>query len=153
MRNASGGRSKGSFIGGLLLAGFSCTLADDRNRAGEVSDVPDYEPTPIDTSQVVLPQDLVALTEKLAENAHDQWASKRYAEGWTWGEKRDDDAKTNPTLVPYDDLPDSEKEYDRATAMETVKAMLALGYRIELDSVERSAGKPRKGWLGWLFGR
>lgn len=89
-----------------------------------------YEPRPIDTSQVQLSPDLVELTERLAENAHDHWAAQRLAEGWTFGPCRDDQAKTNPDLVPYDELPESEKDYDRTTALETLKAILALGYRI-----------------------
>ena len=90
-----------------------------------------YEPKPIDTSNVVLPDELVELTERLAENAHDIWAVKRLGEGWTYGPQRDDAAKTNPDLIPYADLPESEKDYDRNTAMETLKAIVAMGYRIE----------------------
>jgi hypothetical protein len=89
-----------------------------------------YRPTPIDTSSVTLSADLHSLTERLAENAHDHWAAKRLAEGWTLG-PRDDLKKQNPCLVPYADLPESEKAYDRTTAMETLKAILKLGYRIE----------------------
>jgi hypothetical protein len=89
-----------------------------------------YRPRPIDTSKIVLDGDLVALTERLAENAHDIWAAQRMAEGWRYGPERDDTAKTHPDLVPYADLPDSEKQYDRNTAMETLKAIIAMGYRI-----------------------
>lgn len=90
-----------------------------------------YQPRPIDTSSVHLAEDLRLLTERLAENAHDVWAKRRLAEGWTWGSRRDDAAKKHPDLVSYADLPDSEREYDRNTAMETLKAIVALGYRIE----------------------
>lgn len=90
-----------------------------------------YVPQPIDTSAVELPPHLVVLTERLAESTHDHWASQRLADGWTLGPRRDDEAKTHPCLVPYDELPESEKEYDRRTALETLKAILALGYRIE----------------------
>lgn len=92
-----------------------------------------YEPKPIDTSAIVLPQKLVALSEQLAENVHDLWALRRLAEGWTFGPERDDNAKKHPCLVPYQELPDSEKEYDRKVALGTLKAVLALGYRIEDD--------------------
>jgi len=78
-----------------------------------------------------LSPELAALTERLAENAHDLWAAQRLRDGWTWGAQRDDKAKKHPCLVPYADLPDSEKEYDRQAAMGTLKAILALGYRIE----------------------
>ena len=90
-----------------------------------------YEPIPIDTSDIKLSEDLLALTERLAENAHDNWAKQRLADGWTYGSQRDDAAKTHPDLVPYSDLPESEKEYDRKTAMETLKAMVELGYDIK----------------------
>ena len=90
-----------------------------------------YEPKPIDTSGVTLTDEIIELTERLAENTHDLWAMQRMAEGWRYGPRRDDTAKEHPDLVPYGDLPDSEKEYDRKTAMETLKAIIALGYRIE----------------------
>ena len=90
-----------------------------------------YLPRPIDTSSVQLSKDLLALTEQLAENAHDNWAMLRMSGGWTWGERRDDDTKKHPDLIPYGDLSDSEKEYDRKAAMETLKAIIDLGYKIE----------------------
>jgi len=90
-----------------------------------------YQPAPIEISHVTLPPAIRALTEKLAENAHDLWALQRMGEGWTYGSKRDDYRKQHPCLVPYDQLPESEKEYDRIMAMKTLKAILALGYRIE----------------------
>ena len=90
-----------------------------------------YKPEPIDTSRVRLPQSLEALGELLAKNAHDVWARQRLAEGWRCGLKRDDDRKEHPNLVPYEQLSESEKQYDRGTAMETLKAIIALGYRIE----------------------
>ena len=89
-----------------------------------------YEPKPINTSEVALPRELLELTERLAENAHDVWARQRMAEGWTYGPQRDDTAKRHPDLVPYAELPESEKEYDRKAAMETLKAIAALGYTI-----------------------
>ena len=90
-----------------------------------------YEPRPIDTSKVALSDELLQLTEQLAENAHDNWARRRLSEGWTWGPVRDDAAKKHPDLVPYGELSQAEKHYDRDTAMETLKAIVALGYRIE----------------------
>ena len=90
-----------------------------------------YQPKTIDTSAIELSAELLALTEKLAENAHDHWAKLRMNEGWTLGKQRDDVAKKHPNLVPYDELTDSEKEYDRSAAMETIKAIIALGYKVE----------------------
>lgn len=91
----------------------------------------EYLPCPIDTSAVNLDGEVLYLTERLAEHAHDVWASQRLAEGWSYGPRRDDGKKRHPCLVPYGALPESEKEYDRQAAMETLKAIVALGYRIE----------------------
>lgn len=93
-----------------------------------------YIPKPIDTTGVELPEELLELTEKIAENVHENWSVGRIREGWTYGEVRDDEKKTNPCLVPYDRLTDGEKEYDRVTAMETLKCIVALGYRIEKNA-------------------
>jgi hypothetical protein len=90
-----------------------------------------YDPHPIDTSHVQLSDALIELQELLAKNAHDQWALQRLRDGWQYGPTRDDANKHHPCLVPYEDLPESEKVYDRRMAMETLKAMLAMGYRIE----------------------
>lgn len=90
-----------------------------------------YTPNPADTSKIVLPEELVLLTEKIAENIHDVWAQGRIKEGWTYGEKRDDVKKQTPCLVPYAELPESEKEYDRNAATETIKLILSLGYEIK----------------------
>lgn len=90
-----------------------------------------YTPTPIDTSSVQLPQDMHDLVERLARNVHDTWALGRIKEGWTYGLERNDTLKKHPCLVDYDELPESEKEYDRNTAVETLKLILKLGWRIE----------------------
>ncbi len=92
-----------------------------------------YEPKPIDTSDVVLPEELLALTEKIAENIHDVWAVGRRSEGWTYGPERQTGKKVTPALVPYDKLPESEKEYDRKTVLETLKLIMKLGYTISKE--------------------
>ncbi len=89
-----------------------------------------YIPAPLDTSDVDISGDLLALTEKIAENVHDIWAKGRMTEGWVYGEKRDDTAKTTPCLVPYAQLPESEKLYDRETALSTLRLIVKLGYEI-----------------------
>lgn len=92
-----------------------------------------YIPNPINTDDIELSDDLLKLTEKIAEQVHEIWAMGRVREGWTYGEKRDDNLKTTPCLVPYRDLPDSEKAYDINTAFGTIKLIKALGYRIEKE--------------------
>ncbi|HKI31969.1 MAG TPA: RyR domain-containing protein [Gemmataceae bacterium] len=90
-----------------------------------------YVPRPIDTGNVTLPPEILELTERLAEHAHDVWARERLAQGWTHGAKRDDALKHHPCLVPYAELPESEKVHDRNAALQTLKAIIALGYRID----------------------
>ena len=89
-----------------------------------------YQPQPMNTDHIQLDKELLELTEKIAENVHDVWALGRIEQGWVYGEKRNDDLKQTPCLVPYDQLPESEKAYDRNTAISTIKLITALGYRI-----------------------
>lgn len=90
----------------------------------------EYLPNPKDTSDVTLPEELHPLIEEMAKNVHEVWAKNRVAEGWTYGEKRDDENRKHPCLVPYELLPESEKEYDRATSQETLKLIMKLGFTI-----------------------
>ena len=87
-----------------------------------------YNPKPIDLSDVELGEDLNELREAIAENAHDVWAAERQAQGWTYGPLRDDAKKETPCMVPYSQLPDSEKKFDRDMAMNTIKLLKKLGY-------------------------
>ena len=89
-----------------------------------------YIPHPIDTSDVKLPKELELLVEKMSINVHEVWAINRINQGWTYGEQRNDDLKTHPCLVPYEDLPEEEKEYDRNTSIGTLKLIMKLGFKI-----------------------
>ena len=89
-----------------------------------------YKPNPVDTRDIVLSEDLLALTELIAKNVHDVWAESRIREGWTYGETKDSIKKTTPCLIPYEELPEEEKEYDRNTAFETIRLIKKLGYQI-----------------------
>lgn len=92
-----------------------------------------YTPKPTDTSGVELPADLMKLAEDLARNVHDVWAAARIAEGWTYGPVRDDANRRTPCLVPYDELPESERDYDRRTSQETLRYIISRGFKIEKD--------------------
>lgn len=89
-----------------------------------------YKPTPIPTDGVQIPENLRNLSELIARNTHEVWSAGRIRQGWTWGPVRDDNLKQHPDIIPYEELPEEEKEYDRRTSMETVKLILALGYEI-----------------------
>jgi RyR domain len=89
-----------------------------------------YTPETINTSHISLGPTLEELVERLAQNNQDHWAQKRIEEGWRFGPTRNDNQKEHPDLVPYDELPEAEKEYDRKTVVEALKAIIALGYEV-----------------------
>ncbi len=92
-----------------------------------------YIPKPIDTSDVELPDELNPLLEAMAKNVHEVWAQTRIAQGWQYGPERNDAEKRHPMLIPYEDLPEEEKLYDRNTSVETLKLILKLGFVIEKE--------------------
>lgn len=89
-----------------------------------------YIPQPIDTSDVKLPKDLEQLVEQMSKNVHEVWSETRISQGWRYGEQRNDELKTHPCLIPYEQLPESEKEYDRNTSIGTLKLIMKLGFKI-----------------------
>lgn len=89
-----------------------------------------YIPQPIDTKDVVLPRELSLLAEEIAKNVHEVWSEGRMKDGWTYGEERNDSEKHHPCLVPYEELTETEKEYDRNTSQETLKLIMKLGFKI-----------------------
>lgn len=91
-----------------------------------------YTPHPEDTSNVIIPDQLKPLVERMAENVHEVWSQNRIKDGWSYGPERDDVNRKHPCLVPYEQLPESEKEYDRSTSQETLKLILKLGFKISL---------------------
>lgn len=89
-----------------------------------------YIPQPVDTSDVVLPPELNELAELIAQNVHEVWSVGRMNDGWTYGPERNDETKKHPCLVPYGELSETEKEYDRKTSQETLKLIMTLGFKI-----------------------
>ncbi len=90
----------------------------------------EYIPKPMDTAGAELDSSLEELVEAMARNTHDVWSEGRIREGWTYGPRRDDTLKTHPCLIPYEQLPESEKEYDRMTSLSTLRFIVANGYEI-----------------------
>ena len=89
-----------------------------------------YHPQPADTSDINLPDELVQLVEQVAKNVHEVWAQSRCDQGWVYGPERSDTLKTHPCLVPYEKLSEVEKQYDRDTAVGTLKLIMKLGFKI-----------------------
>lgn len=94
----------------------------------------DYIPQPIDTSDVRVPEELEELVELMSKNVHEVWSETRISQGWTYGESRDDVLKTHPCLIPYEELPEEEKEYDRNTSVSTLKLIMKLGFSIHRET-------------------
>ena len=89
-----------------------------------------YTPQPMDTSDIQLPEELNELIEQIAKNVHEVWAKNRIDEGWTYGAERNDELKQHPCLIPYEELSEIEKDYDRNTAISTLKLICKLGFKI-----------------------
>ena len=116
-----------TFVEAWDATGCICTTAFP-------ADTKTYHPKFLDLKHVELPNGFDELREAIAENAHDRWALERQSEGWTYGPKRDDSKLETPDMVPYAQLPESEKQYDRIMAEDTLKLLTALGYKIEKNA-------------------
>jgi len=95
-----------------------------------MEEVKKYVPCPVDTHEIELPPRLDDLIETMAKNVHEVWAMKRKAEGWTWGPERNDSLLQTPDMTPYSNLSEEEKDYDRQMALQTLKLVQKMGYRI-----------------------
>ena len=93
-------------------------------------DKKEYSPQPVDTSDIKLPESLEPLVEQMSKNVHEVWAKARIQQGWTYGEQRNDELKTHPCLIPYEELSEEEKDYDRMTAIGTLKLIMKCGFKI-----------------------
>lgn len=92
-----------------------------------------YVPQPMDTNDIQLPEELNVLIEQMAKNVHEVWAQSRMEQGWVYGEERSDVLRQHPCLIPYEELPEVEKDYDRNTALSTLKLIRKLGFKIEKE--------------------
>jgi hypothetical protein len=119
------------YIYNIPIADFLNAWKESRNYMIQVlQSIEEYEHHPVKLSDVIIDEDLDELQEAIAENAHEVWAEARIKEGWTYGRERDDTLKKHPDLIPYSALPDSEKEYDRIMARETIRLVKKLGFDI-----------------------
>ena len=96
-------------------------------------EIKQYVPQPLDTSDVHLSKELLELVESMAKNVHEVWAQNRIKQGWTYGAERDDTLKKHPCLLPYEELPEEEKIYDRDSAIETLKLITKLGFSMSRE--------------------
>ena len=89
-----------------------------------------YIPNPEDTSRITLSEEIEGLTEIIAKNTHENWSKNKLNDGWVYGDTIDEIKKTHPHLVEYEELDEEAKEYDRITAMEAIKLLIKMGYKI-----------------------
>lgn len=115
---------------GYTLDAFYEAWNDSSNYLVTISNHSQYEPQPLDLSDVKLERELIELREAIAENAHEIWANERKKEGWTYGPKRNDEKKLHPDMIPYHLLPESEKKDYRQMAIETMKLIKKLGWEL-----------------------
>ncbi len=92
-----------------------------------------YTPSPKNTDHIDLPEELTPLIDAIAKNVHEVWAHSRISEGWEYGDERNDEHKLHPCLVPYEKLSETEKAYDRNTAIGTIKLIQSLGFNITIS--------------------
>ena len=109
----------------MMIASLSMSI-----NKKDVMEEKKYKQQPIDTTGVELPKELEVLIEQMSKNVHEVWSETRIQQGWTYGEQRNDELKTHPCLIPYEELPESEKEYDRNTSIGTLKLIMKLGFKI-----------------------
>ncbi|KAM6956587.1 ryanodine receptor 2-like [Aplochiton taeniatus] len=91
----------------------------------------DFDPQPVDTSNVLLPERLEFVVNKYSEHTHEKWSLDKFANGWVHGDQLCETMKVHPLLKPYRALGEKDKEAYRWAIKETVRSMLAFGWTIE----------------------
>lgn len=110
---------------------FQNAWDDSANYLVILSNQSNYEPHPLNLEDVKIEPELLELQEAIAENAHEVWAKERKKNGWSYGPERDDAKKLHPDMLPYNLLPEGEKEYDRQMAINTIKLVKKLGWELK----------------------
>lgn len=89
-----------------------------------------YTPAPASLDDVELPKGISELVETMAAHNHDVWAESKIKKGYSFGYVTSDEAMTHCDLIPYEDLTEEKKQYDRDTSLGALKLILSLGYTI-----------------------
>lgn len=90
-----------------------------------------FDPKPVNTANLVLPEKLEYIVSKYAEHSHDKWAFDKTNNGWKYGVSLDENTKTHPLIRPFKTLTEKEKEIYRWPVRESLKTMLAMGWSLE----------------------
>ena len=89
-----------------------------------------YMPSPIDLSDIAVPQQLEPLAGQIAKQVHEVWAQQRYDQGWRYAPQTDAEKKLHSDMKPFEELSEEEIAYDRNTAFGTIKLLIALGWTL-----------------------
>ncbi|XP_071656899.1 ryanodine receptor 1 isoform X4 [Patagioenas fasciata] len=90
-----------------------------------------FDPKPVETLNVIIPEKLDGFINKYAEYTHEKWAFDKIQNNWSFGETVDEEAKTHPMLRPYKTFSEKDKEIYRWPIKESLKAMLAWEWTVE----------------------
>nr|XP_042717007.1 LOW QUALITY PROTEIN: ryanodine receptor 1 [Chrysemys picta bellii] len=90
-----------------------------------------FDPKPVETLNVIIPEKLDTFINKYAEHTHEKWAFDKIQNNWTFGETIDEEAKTHPMLRPYKTFSEKDKEIYRWPIKESLKAMIAWEWTVE----------------------
>lgn len=117
---------------------LSAASDDDWYKQAGPSDGP-YIPEPVNTASIQLNTDLNNIVHRFSEHYHDAWATRKFENGWTYGDYWNSERKIHPRLKPYSLLNDREKECYEEPVRESLKAILALGWKIEMSDSSRTS--------------
>ncbi|XP_066971302.1 ryanodine receptor isoform X4 [Macrobrachium rosenbergii] len=134
-----------SAIGCSLPPDYSLThgYEDELYNTSSCAEGP-YNPMPIDTTGVELSTDIATLLDKFSEHYHDAWASRKLENGWSYSDTYTFEEKGHPRLKPYLMLSDYERERYKEPVRDALKALLAINWNIEYESMESSNSSARE---------
>ncbi|XP_064091940.1 ryanodine receptor-like isoform X22 [Macrobrachium nipponense] len=134
-----------SAIGCSLPPDYSLThgYEDELYNTSSCAEGP-YNPMPIDTNGVELSTDIATLLDKFSEHYHDAWASRKLENGWSYSDTYTYEEKGHPRLKPYLMLSDYERERYKEPVRDALKALLAINWNIEYESMESTNSTARE---------
>ncbi|XP_059411475.1 ryanodine receptor 3 isoform X2 [Carassius carassius] len=134
-----------SAIAGALPPDYiDSTLSTTLEKQVSVDTQGNFNPRPVNTANICLPEKLEYIANKYAEHSHEKWAAEKVLLGWKHGENIDEKAKTHPMLRSYKSLTEKEKEMYCWTVRESLKSMLAMGWSIDRTREEDSVFQQRE---------
>uniref|UniRef100_A0A8D0HWE0 Ryanodine receptor 3 n=1 Tax=Sphenodon punctatus TaxID=8508 RepID=A0A8D0HWE0_SPHPU len=126
-----------SAIAGALPPDYLDTrITSTLEKQASVDPEGNFDPKPINTVNLALPEKLDYIVSKYAEHSHDKWALDKSNNGWKYGVSLDENMKTHPLIRPFKTLTEKEKEIYRWPARESLKTMLAMGWSLERTKEE-----------------